>query len=99
MAIPVPKPARSGAAKACTREPDLVAWEARRSLGPASPVNMSKRGLSLRLYPSNQTLIRVKTRLPKENFAPGNAGRSSPYSQREIRVPRRGTQNRQLPDQ
>src|SRR5262249_42432540 len=37
--------------------------------GPASPVNMSKRGLSARLYASDQTPVRVKTRLPKRNLA------------------------------
>ena len=35
---------------------------------PASAANMSKRGLSARLYAPNQTLIMVNARLPKENL-------------------------------
>src|SRR5262249_41492732 len=65
--------------EACTKEPGLVAGEARRSLGLHSPVNMSKRGLFARLYAPNQTLIRVKTRLPKGNPDGGNGGLPSPW--------------------
>src|ERR1700761_9170625 len=43
--------------------------------GLHSPANMSKRGLFARLYASNQTLIRVKTRLPKDNPDEGSGGR------------------------
>src|SRR5215470_3559708 len=45
------------------------------ALGPASPANMSKRGLFARLYVPNQTLIIVKTRLPKENLIGRKEGR------------------------
>src|ERR1700744_4284992 len=51
-----------------------MAWEARRSLALHSPANMSKRGLFARLYAPNQTLIRVKTRLPKGILDRGNGG-------------------------
>src|ERR1700748_3788549 len=36
---------------------------------PASPANMSKQGLSTRLYVPNQTLITVKAELPKKILA------------------------------
>src|SRR5215472_741840 len=39
---------------------------------------MSKRGLFARLYASNQTPIRVKTRLPKRNLEPGKRRPASP---------------------
>src|SRR5215475_3521785 len=45
--------------------------------GLHSPVNMSKRGLFARLFASNQTLIRVKMRLPKHNLAGRRQGRSA----------------------
>src|ERR1700759_4417850 len=40
---------------------------------------MSKRGLFARVYAPNQTLIRVKTRLPKGNPNAGNGGPPSPW--------------------
>src|ERR1700722_5477155 len=53
------------AQQAPAREPSFfVAWEARPKPRPASPANVSKRGLSARLYATNQTLIMVKARLP-----------------------------------
>jgi hypothetical protein len=79
--LPGPIAARSGAAvNASASEPCLVAWEARRSLGPASPANMSKRGLFTRLYAPYQTLILVKARLPKENPVSGNGGNPRPWT-------------------
>ena len=56
-----------------------VAWGARPKPGPASPANMSKRGLSARHYVPNQTLIMVNARLPKGNLAAGNQGRPGGY--------------------
>src|ERR1700731_1186404 len=53
-----------GAASASARALFCVAWEARPKPRPASPANVSKRGLSARLYAPNQTLIMVKARLP-----------------------------------
>ncbi|BBB96786.1 hypothetical protein BE61_22170 [Bradyrhizobium elkanii USDA 61] len=41
--------------------------------GPASPANMSKRGLFTRHSDPNQTLFMVKARLPKGNLEAGNA--------------------------
>src|SRR2546423_15046456 len=48
--------------------------------GPASPANMSKRGLFARLYVPNQTLIMVNARLPKGNFARGNEGGTAAWT-------------------
>ena len=56
-----------------------VAWGARPKPGPASPANVSKRGLSARLYVPNQTLILVNARLPKEILTAGNQGRPGGY--------------------
>ena len=56
-----------------------VAWGARPKPGPASPANVSKRGLSARLYVPNQTLILVNARLPKDNLTAGNQGRPGGY--------------------
>jgi len=64
----------------------LVAWEARRSLALHSPANMSKRGLFARLYAPNQTLIRVKTRLPKQNPDRGNGGPARAWEQRKCEI-------------
>jgi hypothetical protein len=47
--------------------------------GPASPANMSKRGLFARLYATYQTLIMVNVRLPKGNPVRGNAGNPRPW--------------------
>src|ERR1700761_8908806 len=77
--LPRPRVRRGG--QACTKEPDLVAWEARRSLALHSPANMSKRGLFARLYAPNQTLIRVKTRLPKGILDGGNGGPARVWKQ------------------
>jgi hypothetical protein len=60
-----------------------VAWGARPKPGPASPANVSKRGLSARLYVPNQTLILVNARLPKGNLTAGNQGRPSGYKRLE----------------
>src|ERR1035437_7494908 len=46
--------------------------------GPASPANMSKRGLSARLYDPNQTLIMVNGRLPQENLVRGKCREPKP---------------------
>ena len=56
-----------------------VAWGARRKPGPASPANMSKRGLFARHSVPNQTLSLVNTRLPKGNPVAGNRGGSAGY--------------------
>ena len=62
------------------RESSLgVAWGARRKPGPASPANMSKRGLSARHSVPNQTLSLVNFRLPKGNPTAGNPGRPGGY--------------------
>src|SRR3984885_2581163 len=59
------------ARQAPAREPCLVSHgRARPKPWPASPANVSKRGLSARLYAPNQTLIMVKARLPKR-ISPG----------------------------
>ena len=69
------------------RESSLgVAWGARRKPGPASPANMSKRGLSARHSVPNQTLSLVNFRLPKGNVAAGNQGRPGGYGA-QARVP------------
>jgi hypothetical protein len=52
---------------------------ARRKPGPASPANMSKRGLSARHSVPNQTLSLVNFRLPKGNPTAGNQGRTGGY--------------------
>jgi hypothetical protein len=65
----------SGAAICASARASLcVTWGARRKPGPASPANMSKRGLFARHYASNQTPRVVNARLPKGNLAAGNAG-------------------------
>ena len=64
--------AAPGAASASARALLSVAWEARPKPRPASPANVSKRGLSARLYAPNQTLIMVNTRLPKGILTAGN---------------------------
>jgi hypothetical protein len=70
----------SGAAIMRQRESLIgVAWGARPKPGPASPANVSKRGLSARLYVPNQTLILVNARLPKEILTAGNQGRPGGY--------------------
>ena len=62
------------------RESSLgVAWGARRKPGPASPANMSKRGLPARHSVPNQTLSLVNFRLPKGNPTAGNRGRPGGY--------------------
>ena len=62
------------------RESSLgVAWGARRKPGPASPANMSKRGLPARHSVPNQTLSLVNFRLPKGNVAAANPGRPGGY--------------------
>src|ERR1700761_9394643 len=60
--LPVLQP-RVGRAVSAAREPCRIAWEARPKPGPDFPANMSKQGLSARLYASNQTLIMVKVEL------------------------------------
>src|ERR1700761_6694487 len=60
--LPVLQP-RVGRAVSAAREPCRIAWEARPKPGSAFPANMSKQGLSARLYASNQTLIMVKAEL------------------------------------
>src|ERR1700761_3606512 len=89
----LPRPRVRRGRQACTKEPDLVAWEARRSLGLHSPANMSKRGLFARLYAPNQTLIRVKTWLPKQNPDGGNGGPARAWEQRKCEIwgPKRRT--------
>jgi hypothetical protein len=70
--------APGAAVSASARALFCTAWEARPKPRPASPANMSKRGLSARLYASNQTLIMVNTRLPKGILTAGNGiGRTS----------------------
>ena len=70
----------SGAAICASARASLgVAWGARRKPGPASPANMSKRGLSARHSVPNQTLSLVNFRLPKGNPAAGNRGRPGGY--------------------
>ncbi len=70
----------SGAAICASAKAALgVAWGARRKPGPASPANMSKRGLSARHSVPNQTLSLVNFRLPKGNPAAGNRGRPGGY--------------------
>src|SRR6266404_4854118 len=70
----------SGAAICASAKAALgVAWGARRKPGPASPANMSKRGLSARHSVPNQTLSWVNFRLPKGNPAAGNPGRPGGY--------------------
>src|SRR6185503_10381181 len=70
----------SGAALCASAKAALgVAWGARRKPGPASPANMSKRGLSARHSVPNQTLILVNFRLPKGNPTAGNQGRPGGY--------------------
>jgi len=64
-----------------------VAWGARPKPGPASPANVSKRGLSARLYVPNQTLILVNARLPKGNSTAGNRGKPDGYGEREPGFP------------
>src|SRR6516164_4505520 len=61
------------------------------ALGPASPVNMSKRGLFARLYVPNKTLIIVKSRLPKENLIRRTGG---PWGPRRPKQPRGNDQIR-----
>src|ERR1700722_20927031 len=60
----------------------FVAWEARPKPRPASPANVSKRGLSARPYATNQTLIMVNVRLPKGILAARKVGRE-PENRRE----------------
>ena len=70
----------SGAAICASARAALgVAWGARRKPGPASPANMSKRGLSARHSVPNQTLSLVNFRLPKGNPTAGNRGRPGGY--------------------
>jgi len=45
--------------------PRSITWEARPKPGLASPVNVSKQGLSARLFATNQTPTVVNVRLPK----------------------------------
>src|ERR1700730_8336663 len=62
--LPVSIAAPTARGQALALKPCSVAWEARPKPRPASPANMSKRGLSARLYAPNQTLIMVNRRLP-----------------------------------
>ena len=74
----------SGAAICASARAALgVAWGARRKPGPASPANMSKRGLPARHSVPNQTLSLVNFRLPKGNPAAGNRGRPGGYGARD----------------
>ena len=85
--LPAPQP-RVG--PGCMRQRESligVAWGARPKPGPASPANVSKRGLFARHYVPNQTLIMVNARLPKGNLAAGNQGNSGGYG-RGNRVPK-----------
>ena len=78
----------SGAAICASAKAALgVAWGARRKPGPASPANMSKRGLSARHSVPNQTLSLVNFRLPKGNPTAGNRGRPGGYGGSGGRVP------------
>ncbi len=74
----------SGAAIMRQRESLIgVAWGARPKPGPASPANVSKRGLFARLYVPNQTLILVNARLPQGDSTTGNRGRPGGYEGEE----------------
>ncbi|MEH2566386.1 hypothetical protein V1289_006013 [Bradyrhizobium sp. AZCC 2289] len=77
--LPVPQP-RVGRGVERQRESLIgVAWGARPKPGPASPANVSKRGLFARHYAPNQTPIMVNARLPKGNLAAGNQGGPGGY--------------------
>src|SRR4030088_78408 len=52
---------------------------------PASPANMSKRGLRARLYAPNQTLIMVNAPLPAEDFGDGKMRAAIPAGDRPAR--------------
>src|SRR6202022_2622503 len=67
--------ARKARREAPAREPGCGAWGARPKPRPASPANVSKRGLSARPYATNQTLIMVNVRLPKGILAARKVGR------------------------
>src|SRR5260370_26127446 len=67
--------AKSAAVSAPALKPCCVAWGARPKPRPASAANMSKRGLSARLYAPNQTLIMVNTQLPQGILGGGNEAR------------------------
>src|SRR3984957_6611863 len=77
------------AQQAPAREPSFfVAWEARPKPRPASPANVSKRGLSARLYATNQTLIMVKARLPTWISPAANDGNRIGVSERGFPRPK-----------
>jgi hypothetical protein len=69
--------ARSGAAVSACARALLCRLGGPPKPEPASPANMSKRGLFARLYPSNQTLIMVNARLPKDFRLRQNRGGST----------------------
>src|SRR5262245_14918643 len=69
-----------------------VAWGARRKPGPASPANVSKRGLSARHCVPNQTLSLVNFRLPKRNLKTGNPVPPMLWAAGQVGVPDRPRQ-------
>ena len=77
--------ARQPRRKACARAMFCVAWVARPKPGPASPANVSKRGLFARLSAPDQTLIMVNGRLPKGILGAGNEA-TAPGSRRAAAV-------------
>jgi hypothetical protein len=85
--------ARHRAQVAPAPEPCCVTWEARPKPRPASPANMSKQGLFARLYAPNQTLIMVKTELPRGILAEAN-GPAGGRAARVAAVAARGTRHR-----
>ena len=78
--------ASAAAISASARALLCVAWVARPKPGPASPANMSKRGLFARHRAPNQTLIMVKGGYQKGNFGGWKCG-AGPGPLRGARVP------------
>ena len=80
--LPVPQPRSQRGSKPARESLVCRMGGPPKPCGPASPVNMSKRGLFARLHAPNQTLTRVKTWLPNRNLAGKTQARSASYKGR-----------------